>query len=145
MDASEAIACEEIRQLIARYNHAGDRGRLDELVACFSEDGVMELPDLPALRGRAEIRQHLARVMADLAAASARATLRHHVASLLVEPLGADAARARAYFSVFTEIGLDHWGGYRDELCRVQGRWLFAQRTVRVDGAVPGSRMWKTP
>jgi uncharacterized protein (TIGR02246 family) len=141
MDASQAIACEEIRQLVARYNHAGDRGRLDELVACFAEDGVMELPDLAPLRGRAAIRDHLEGVVALLAASTTRATLRHHVASLWIELDGDDAARASAYFSVYTEIGLDHWGGYRDTLRRREGRWLFARRKVRVDGAVAGSRM----
>lgn len=143
MHASESIACEEIRQLIARYNHAGDRGRLDELVACFTEDGVMELPDVAPLQGRAAIRAHLEGVVADLAARTSRATLRHHVASLWIERVGEREAHARAYFSVYTEIGLDHWGGYRDRLRREDGRWLLAHRRVRVDGAVRGSRMVK--
>ena len=145
MDASEAIAREEIRDLIARYNHAGDRGRLDALVACFAPDGVMELPDLPPLRGRAAIREHLAGVVRELARNTSRPTLRHHVASLLIELDGADQARASAYFSVYTEIGLDHWGGYRDRLRRSDGQWLFSQRKVRVDGAVAGSRMVGAP
>ena len=142
---AHAVARDEIRQLLARYNHAGDRGRLDELVACFAEDGVMELPDLPALRGRAAIRAHLEGVVAGLAAATTRATLRHHVASVWIEldPDATDRARSRAYFSVFTEIGLDHWGAYRDELRRDDGGWRFSWRTVRVDGAVADSRMVK--
>lgn len=141
MDAGEAIAREQIRDVIARYNHAGDRGRLDELVDCFTEDGVMDLEDLPALRGREAIRRHLSRVVDDLAAATTRATLRHHVASLRIELLGADSATASAYFSVYTEIGLDHWGVYRDRLARVGDAWLLAHRKVRVDGATPRSRM----
>lgn len=145
MDAVEAIAREQIRDVIARYNHAGDRGRLDALVACFCEDGVLELPDLPALRGREAIERHLAAVVRELAANTERATLRHHVASVRIELAGADAADAWACFSVFTEIGLDHWGGYRDRLVRVGDAWLLANRRVRVDGAAPGSRMLRTP
>jgi hypothetical protein len=34
--------------------------------------------------------------------------------------------------------GLDHWGRYTDRFVRVDGTWLFAQRSVRVDGATPG-------
>jgi hypothetical protein len=31
--------------------------------------------------------------------------------------------------------GPDHWGVYRDELTRVGHDWLFARRTVTVEGA----------
>jgi ketosteroid isomerase-like protein len=141
MDTAEAIAREQIRDVIARYNHAGDRGRLDELVLCFTEDGVMQLPDVPELRGRGAIRGYLEGVVRDLAAATTRATLRHHVASTLIELTGTDTASASSYFSVFTEVGLDHWGSYRDRLARVGEGWLLAQRRVRVDGATPSSRM----
>ncbi len=141
MDAAEVIAREQIRDVIARYNHAGDRGRLDELVLCFAEDGVMQLADVPELRGREPIRDYLEAVVRDLAEATTRATLRHHVASILIELTSADTANARSYFSVYTEVGLDHWGSYRDRLDRVGEAWLFAQRRVHVDGATPSSRM----
>ena len=141
MDLDEALAREEIRDLVARYNHAGDRGRLDELVACFADDGVVELEEVPPLRGRAAIQRHLEGVVERLAAATPRPTLRHHVASLLIECTAPDAARGHAYFSVFTEIGLDHWGRYDDRFARVEGRWRIAARRVRVDGAAADSRM----
>ena len=141
MDAAEALAREQIRHVIARYNHAGDRGKLDELVACFTDDGVMDLADVPELRGREAIGRHLAGVVDQLAAATARATLRHHVSSLLIELTGPAAATASSYFAVYTEIGLDHWGRYRDRLVRMGPGWLLAHRRVRVDGATPDSRM----
>jgi uncharacterized protein (TIGR02246 family) len=141
MDAAEAIAREAIRDVIARYNHAGDHGRLDALVACFTADGVMDLEGVPPLRGREAIRRHLEGVERDLAAHTARATLRHHVSSLLIELTGVDAANASSYFATYTEIGLDHWGRYQDRLVRLDGAWLVSHRRVRVDGASPGSRM----
>lgn len=140
MEAAEAIAREQIRDLISRYTHAGDRGRLDDLVACFTEDGVMDLPDVELI-GREAIARHLTGVMHDLAASTRRATLRHHVASTLIEMTGPDSASAWSYFSVYTEIGLDHWGRYADQLVRMGGGWLLAQRRVRIDGATPRSRM----
>ncbi len=141
MDAAEAIAREQIRALIARYSHAGDRGRLDELVACFREDGAMDLADVPELRGREAIRRHLSGVMDDLDAATTRATLRHHVSSIRIELTSADTATASSYFAVYTEVGLDHWGRYGDRFARVGDEWLLAHRRVRVDGATPNSRM----
>jgi uncharacterized protein (TIGR02246 family) len=141
MTQDELLAREAIRDTIARYNHAGDRGRLDELARCFAEDGVLEIEGEPRLSGRAAIQAHLAGVAARLAGNTRRATLRHHVASLRIVLSGADAAEAWSYFSVFTEIGLDHWGRYGDRLVRRGDEWLFALRKVRVDGAAPGSRM----
>jgi hypothetical protein len=144
MDVDELIAREEIRALIARYNHAGDRGRLDELLDCFDADGVMEIDGVAPLQGHPAIRRHLAGVVADLAAVSERATLRHHVSSLSIELDSPLAARAWSYFAVFTEAGLDHWGRYADRLARVDASWRFAHRRVRVDGASPGSRMLRS-
>ena len=141
MTHDELLARESIRDVIARYNHAGDRGRLDELVLCFAEDGAMDLEGAPPMVGRAAIREHLAEVAGRLAARSERAMLRHHVSSVRI--LLADRERAQAWscFIAFTEIGIDHWGRYADRLVRRGDEWLFALRTVRVDGSAPGSRM----
>ena len=141
MTVDELSAREAIRDLIARYNHAGDRGRLDELARCFAEDGAMDLEGVPLLVGRAAIHAHLSGVVRGLAARTQRATLRHHVASVRILLQDRERAEAWSYFSVFTENGLDHWGRYADRLVRRGDDWLFALRKVRVDGAAPGSRM----
>lgn len=141
MDAGEAIAREQIRDVISRYNHAGDRGDLDALLACFTENGVLDLADMADLQGREAIRCHLSRVVADLAERTERALLRHHVSSVRIDLSGPDSASAASYFLVFTEVGLDHWGRYGDRFVRSAGGWLIAHRKVRVDGATPNSRM----
>src|SRR5258705_11870295 len=71
MDASEAIAREEIRDVISRYNHAGDRGDLDALVRCFTETGVLDLEGEDDCSGRAAIRERLSGVASDLAGRTA--------------------------------------------------------------------------
>jgi uncharacterized protein (TIGR02246 family) len=144
MNPDELAAREAIRDLIARYNHAGDRGLLDELVACFAEDGAMEIEGETPLVGRSAIHAHLSGVARRLAASTRRATLRHHVSSVRIVVHDAAHAEAWSYFSAFTEIGLDHWGRYSDRLMRSGSEWLFALRKVRVDGAAPGSRMVAT-
>jgi ketosteroid isomerase-like protein len=141
MDASEAIARESIRDVISRYNHAGDRGDLDALVRCFTENGVLDLEREDDLRGRAAIQKHLSGVVADLADRSVRPLLRHHVSSVRIELTGPDTATASCYFLVFTEVGLDHWGRYADRLVRAGDVWQIAHRKVRVDGAALNSRM----
>ncbi len=141
MNASEAIAREQIRDVISSYNHAGDRGDLDALVRCFTESGVLDLEGEDHFQGRAAIHERLSSVVTELAGRSERALLRHHVSSVKIELTGADSAIAASYFLVFTEVGLDHWGRYADRLVRSDGAWRIAHRKVRVDGASPQSRM----
>ena len=43
MTLDELIARECVRDTYARYNHAGDRGRIEELAACFTVDGILEV------------------------------------------------------------------------------------------------------
>ena len=42
-----------------------------------------------------------------------------------------------SYFTVFTEVGLDHMGRYRDRLVPVGDRWLIAHRFVSTDWRAP--------
>jgi SnoaL-like domain len=44
MDEQERADREAIRDLLARYTYAGDRGRLTELAGCFAENGILEFP-----------------------------------------------------------------------------------------------------
>ena len=52
-----------------------------------------------------------------------------------------DRVEVSSYFAVHTDVGLDHWGGYRDVLKPVDGRWLFVHRRIGVDGFSANSLM----
>jgi len=129
----ELTAREEIRDTIARYAHLVDRGRMDEVVALFAEDGALEAGGLPAVRGREAIRQFLLGTKSRLAV-TARTLVRHHVSSTSIELASPENATASSYFLVLGESGIDHWGLYRDTFVRVEGRWLLLHRRVRTDG-----------
>jgi hypothetical protein len=135
---------EAVRDTLARYNHAGDRGRLDELAAQFTPDGILEIRGGDRLEGRAAIVAGLGGVVRrsdDGAAASGLPPIiRHHVSSVLIHGITADRAHSDAYFAVFTRDGLDHWGRYRDVLAPCEGRWLLAHRVVRTDAYAAGSK-----
>lgn len=139
MQAWEMAAREAIRELVARYAHAADGGRFDAVVASFAPDGVLETPDGVAHRGRAAIDAFLGATRSALAAATRRAVIRHHVSNLHLDVTDAATASGAAYFFVVTERGPDHWGRYRDRYACLDGRWLFAERRVRLDGWAPGS------
>lgn len=144
MDVSELLAREAVRDLVARYTWAGDRGRSAELAGLFAPDGFLDVGDHGGRwTGPDEIAAQLAAVADRVASAgSSPGPVRHHVSSLLVDVIQPDEATASSYFLVFTAVGVDHWGRYRDRFRRgADGTWRFAERSVRVDGHVPGSLM----
>lgn len=145
MDVAELMVREAVRDLVAAYTWAGDRGRSAELAALFAEDGVLDVGDHGGRWvGRAEIERRIDSVAADIAATGGSpGPVHHHVASLHIEvgTIGdRPNATARSYFAVHTRIGLDHWGRYRDRFAvGAGGTWCFAERVVRVGGHAPGS------
>lgn len=144
MELWELDARESIRDLVAAYTWAGDRGRSAELAELFAVDGVLDAGTHGgAWEGRERIRAELDAV-ADrvVATGGAQGPVRHHVSNVRIRLEGREAAEVMSYFAVLTTIGLDHWGRYRDRVVRDDdGTWRFAERTVRVDGHVPGSLM----
>jgi hypothetical protein len=139
VEVRELIAREQIRELVARYAHHADRGRFDDLVELFADDGVLEIDGREALRGRGALRAFLEATRADLREATGSGVVRHHVTTLSIDVTGSDEASGAAYFLVVSERGLDHWGRYRDRYVRTAGVWRFAARRVRIDGFGPGS------
>jgi uncharacterized protein (TIGR02246 family) len=128
---STGSAREQLLDLLARYHIAGDRGRVEEVLALFTADAVLTV-DGAEHSGRDAIRAVFATAAAD------PHPLRHHLTTVLVTETSPDSAELRSYFQVLGDRGLDHWGRYLDQARRVQGRWLFARRSVRIDGSTPG-------
>ncbi|MCU1453826.1 MAG: hypothetical protein JWN46_1972 [Acidimicrobiales bacterium] len=147
MEAWEAVAREGVRDTLARYTHAGDRGRAGDLAACFTEDGVLDVGDAGGRWvGRAAIAAQIDAVIARGAASRGNGATpgRHHVSSVLIDLESAAEASSSSYFLVLTGDGSDHWGRYRDRLRVEDGRWLLVERIVRVDGRTPAPRVPRT-
>lgn len=140
MTSDELSARERIRDTLARYNHAGDRGGPADLAACFAPDGVLEISSEDRSTGPDKIETRLSRVVADSSQRAARPLLRDHASSIETRMESPEEARAPSYLPAFAEIGLDHWGRYDDRLRRCGDRWLFAHGRVRVDGTPSESR-----
>lgn len=142
MDTWELAVRESVRQTLADYTAGTDRFRLHDLAACFAPDGVLQFTGAEPMVGPAAIEAGLAAHLGGPTAGSVPLTyVRHHVSSVLFGAVAADRVEVSSYFVVFTDIGLDHWGRYRDVLVPVQGRWLFSSRTIGVDGFSPQSLM----
>jgi 3-phenylpropionate/cinnamic acid dioxygenase small subunit len=147
----EMLAREGIRQTMAAYTVAGDRLRVDDFVAVFTEDGVMESEGVPEqdlfrYEGREGIRNWMTRWRDQAAAAQGgvhQATfVRHHLATCHIEFVGPSVANVRTYWTAYTDIGADHAGYYMDRFREVNDRWLIAHRRIRLDWRSPGSLMF---
>jgi hypothetical protein len=144
VDVAELLVREAVRDTIARYNHAGDRGKFDAMVECFMPEGVLVIHEADRYEGRDAMRAFFAGVSGTTDTTRTLTMLRHNVTNTLIEVDGPglpENATARSYFTVITDIGIDHWGSYHDRLVpdTGSGRWLFASRSVRTDGYAPNS------
>ncbi len=146
MELWELVARESCRDTLAQYSHAGDRFLLEEFAAAFCEDGVLEIRGSAPIVGRPAIVERFGGGTAALQARQAareaggaptRRLVRHSVTNIRFESVAPEEAVVASYFTVFTEIGLDHMGRYRDRLVPDGARWLIAHRFVSVDWRAP--------
>ena len=141
MEFWELAARERIRDTLGRYNWSGDALRLDELAETFCEDGELELRGREPARGRAAIVAILGGAVAApnaiAQASGVKRIVRHNVTNIRFTEVSPQEARAVCYFTVFTEIGLDHYGRYRDIFVPVGGDWLIRHRFVSTDWSAP--------
>lgn len=145
MELWELAARERIRDTLARYNWSGDALRLDELAETFCEDGELELRGSEPVRGRAAIVALLGGVVTGpstvAAATGVKRIVRHNVANTRFTDVTPQQVRVACYFTVFTEIGVDHYGRYRDVFVPVGDDWLIRHRFVSTDWSAPDSTM----
>lgn len=143
MDITELTARESIRDLVARYNALGDRGRSDDVAALFAPDGVLEFDatdERSRSIGRVEIAARLEEFKADFAKRLSGSTgpgrLYHGVTTHVIDVTDDSHANGRAYVTVLSDHGLFEWGQYADTYVRLTEGWRFARRKARRLGIV---------
>ncbi len=154
MELWELTARERIRDSLALYTWSGDAFRLSELAGAFCADGTLEVRGCEPLRAREAIVEFLgggsepggdevrrAALEERAAASGVRRIVRHNVANIRFIELAPQHAVVACYFTVFTEIGLDHYGRYRDTFVPVDHQWLIRHRYVSTDWRAPESTM----
>jgi 3-phenylpropionate/cinnamic acid dioxygenase small subunit len=147
MTLDELLARESIRQTMANYTTAGDRLRVDDFAAVFTEDAILESDGVPAAdafryEGRTAVANWLSRwnKSADNAAERQQASfVRHHLSTSQIEMTANNKARARTYWVAYTDIGPDHAGYYLDKFRKTGDQWLISHRKVRLDWRSPKS------
>lgn len=137
MEHWELVARERVRDTLARYSWAGDAGRAGELALAFTEDGVLQLRGQDAVVGRDSIAGFIGGVAAD--GQTFGGIVRHNLTNVRFTSIEPTEVHAESYFTVLTDVGLDHHGRYRDTLVPVGDEWLIRHRLVSTDWRVnPG-------
>ncbi|HEY1828526.1 MAG TPA: nuclear transport factor 2 family protein [Acidimicrobiales bacterium] len=157
MELWELVARERIRDSLALYNWSGDAFRLTDMASAFCADGTLEIRGMEPLEGREAIIRFLgggdgadddarrAALMSKAESASTRRIVRHNVTNVRFLDLTPERAQVSSYFTVLTEIGLDHYGRYRDTLVPEGDAWLLKHRFVSTDWRAPDSTMARPP
>ena len=136
--AESSLSREQIRDVVARYNIAGDRRDLDAFVAAFCEDAIWESAVFRCI-GRSAIREYLSVAWQPSPGVPAPRFRRHHLTTTQIDLTSDERAAGRIYYLVTTDLGLDHCGFYVDRYRRDDGRWLIAHREVWMDWSHPDS------
>lgn len=136
----DRVAIEQIRATVIRYAWSVDAADYVAMARCFTPEGKLHVTRTMTLNGREDIAGTLGRrALARGHGSGAPTFQRHNVANIEIEIVG-DTARSRSYFTVFTEIGLDHLGCYEDRFVRRDGEWLIEDRRARLDAVSACSR-----
>jgi hypothetical protein len=145
MQMWELVARERIRDTLALYNWSGDAGRIGDLAQSFCPDGILEVRGTATASGREAIAEFLGGVTAPVPSVAdqprVKRIVRHTLTNVRFTEVSPQRAQVSSYFTVFTEIGVDHYGRYRDVFTPVDESWLIAHRFVSTDWAASNSTM----
>ena len=139
METWELSARERIRDAFAQYTHAGDHFPLVGVADAFCDDGVLEPLGGEPVRGRAAIEAFRTGARTRSGGVGKDRVLRHNVTNIYFQSVTPEEAQVLSCYTVFSEIGLDHFGRYRDRFVPVGERWLIAHRLVTMDWRSPAS------
>jgi hypothetical protein len=129
-DTERVLAELEIRNLVARYCHEYDQGRVDGYCALFAPDGEFRTPDKTA-QGLGEIRE---KVAAGAATASPAQHVTYNTAILLGDEGRAKGWSDFLYVHAGPENRISIVGRYIDDFVRHEGQWKFQRRVVEFVG-----------
>lgn len=133
-DTTSAEDKVEVMNLIADYAFRLDTADLDGYVDNFAPDGVFDSTG-GRFEGREAIRTFVAGLLQNRRAGTS-STLRHVMGIPLIRGDG-DRCRAETYVMIpggtgDGQIKVAMVGTYKDEIVKVDGRWRFAVRHIRM-------------
>ncbi len=133
MTIEDILAREAIRYTLALYNNAGDRGAVDEMMRCFTQDAILEFGnDRP--QGVQAIRAYYQAILdSGLLGGAERRAARHHVTTSRIEMDDAENAHGWSYFLLIRGDTILQTGIYIDQFRKVGDAWLLHKRRVKLE------------
>jgi ketosteroid isomerase-like protein len=138
---------EDIRNLRLDYTHHFDAGRLDDLLALYTDDAVTDFGAFGVWTGKDEMRKGWAPYFEARAGAAPYTHGRHAVTNPQVSITG-DTATANwflidiSYFERHSTVPREQpivlFGTYVDECKRVNGVWKLTRTTLHFQWPTPG-------
>jgi SnoaL-like domain len=123
----DAAVAEGVRRTLARYTHALDDGRTDDVVATYCPDGVCEIPGMGTHVGHEALRAAYAKWQP-------RRPQRHLVFNTEITALSATEATAVSDVVLLllgdTGWGIEIVGRYEDSLHCDHSTWRFHRRSA---------------
>jgi ketosteroid isomerase-like protein len=131
MANNEAHADElEIRSLVARLARAQDTGTVDEYLAAFTDDAVVELQGAPTRGGTEELRAS-ALAAREAAAVGPSSGMLHHLGGLELSVTGDDASGYMTFVLInLAAPAVARAGRYDDRFRRTTSGWRVSRRQV---------------
>jgi uncharacterized protein (TIGR02246 family) len=124
-ESTEASVAAGVRAAIGTITQAQDAGRTDDIVALYTQDGVLEVPGAELIEGREALREAYQGWAPSLPQL-------HMVTNTVITSWTEDAATAASDVA-FIQRGESGWavqvvGHYEDTLKQEDGAWLFQHR-----------------
>jgi hypothetical protein len=114
MTLDEILAREAIRYRLALYNNTGDRGAVDETVACFVEDSILQLGKA-SYCGRQSILAYFKMIMSSAYLSGVNTgPARHHITTSRIELIGETQAQAWTNYLLIRDDVIVQTGIYID-------------------------------
>lgn len=140
MTIEELLAREAIRDVMARYVAAADRGHYSELAALFTPDGVIGFGERHKYEGREAIATGMTEAAKRRGAYDDGNFQRHILGQPLIGITDANTASAVTYLLVVSELGVEASGVYIDDFVKQDGSWFIAKRYANMEWGRADSR-----
>jgi ketosteroid isomerase-like protein len=135
----ELLDREQIRELLHRYCWAVDKGTLSEVMQLFDDPCALILAPGKRYEGRAAVQRWY-----DVYLQNRMEVLRHLIHNQVLV-LDGDTAASKSYFDAVGDLkgeSITVAGYYEDTLRRVDGKWKFTEKIIRLDFLVPLNEGW---
>lgn len=134
MDLEQLLARESIRHCISIYNNTGDRGKIDDMMECFTDTATLHI-DNREICGKPAIKEYFYSIVSSgyMSKISSKPA-KHHVTSSRIElDESKTEASSWSYFLLISDGSILQHGIYIDNHRLTESGWKLSKRRVKVD------------